>query len=118
MQGLRGTWQEMLRCCCGNNLVQSRTERSVWLYPHDQGSDEWHEMRPIKSREPAMKSFKGRGREFDLHFRYTKSPLEEKMAAHSSILAWKILWIGKHGWVQSMGFHRVVHNLVTEHEHI
>ena len=83
MQGLRGTWQEMLRCCCGNHLVQSRTERSVWLCPHDQGSDEWHEMRPIKSREPAMKSFKGHGREFDVHFRYTKSPLEEKMAAHS-----------------------------------
>ena len=30
-------------------------------------------------------------------------PLEKEMAAHFSILAWKILWIEEPGWLQSMG---------------
>ena len=29
--------------------------------------------------------------------------LEEGMATHFSILAWKILWIEEPGWLQSMG---------------
>ena len=32
-----------------------------------------------------------------------KDPLEEEMAAHSSILAWKIPWIEKPGGQQSRG---------------
>ena len=28
---------------------------------------------------------------------------EKEMSTHSSILAWKIPWTGKHGWLQSMG---------------
>ena len=31
-----------------------------------------------------------------------KDPLEEEMATHSSILAWKILWIEEPGGLQSM----------------
>ena len=89
----------------------------MWLCPHDQGSDEWHEIRPIKSRDPAMESFKGCGWEFDFHSRYKESPLEEKMATHFSILAWKTPWTGKRGSLQSMGLQRVGHNLVTEHAH-
>ena len=30
-------------------------------------------------------------------------PLEEEMATHSSILAWKILWTEEPGGLQSMG---------------
>ena len=30
-------------------------------------------------------------------------PLEEEMATHSSVLAWKILWTKEHGGIQSMG---------------
>ena len=32
------------------------------------------------------------------------------MATHSSILAWKILWIEEPGWLQSMGPQRVGHD--------
>ena len=32
-----------------------------------------------------------------------KDPLEEEMAAHSNILAWKISWTQKPGRLQSMG---------------
>ena len=37
-------------------------------------------------------------------------PLEEGMATHSSILAWKILWTEESGRLQSMGSQRVRHN--------
>ena len=32
-----------------------------------------------------------------------EDPLEEEMATHSSILAWKILWTGEPGRLQSVG---------------
>ena len=35
--------------------------------------------------------------------------LEKEMAAHSSILAWRILWTEGHGGLLSMGSHRVGH---------
>ena len=37
-------------------------------------------------------------------------PLEEEMATHSSILAWRITWIEEPGGLQSMGSHRVGHS--------
>ena len=36
-----------------------------------------------------------------------EDPLEEEMAAHSSILAWRIPWTEEPGWPQSMGLQRV-----------
>ena len=39
-----------------------------------------------------------------------ENPLEKEMAAHSSILAWKIPWTEKPGRLQSMGSQRVGHN--------
>ena len=36
------------------------------------------------------------------------------MAAHSSILAWRIPWTVEPGGLQSMGLQRVGHDLVTE----
>jgi len=36
--------------------------------------------------------------------------LEEGMATHSSILAWRIPWTEEPGGVQSLGLHRVRHN--------
>ena len=36
-------------------------------------------------------------------------PLEKKMAAHSSTLAWKIPWMEETGRLQSMGLQRVGH---------
>ena len=38
-----------------------------------------------------------------------EDPLEEKMATHSSILAWKIPWTEEPGGLQSMGLQRVGH---------
>ena len=39
-----------------------------------------------------------------------EDPLEKEMAAHSSVLAWKIPWMEEPGGLQSMGSHRVRHN--------
>ena len=39
-----------------------------------------------------------------------EDPLEEEMAAHSSILAWGILWTEEPGGLQSMWSQRVRHD--------
>ena len=39
-----------------------------------------------------------------------EDPLEKGMAAHSSILAWKIPWTEEPGGLQSMGLQRVGHD--------
>ena len=43
--------------------------------------------------------------------------LEKEIAAHSSILAWRIPIDREPGELQSMGLQRVRHNLTTEHTH-
>ena len=40
--------------------------------------------------------------------------LEKEMAAHSSILAWKIPWTEETGGLPSMGSQRIRHELATE----
>ena len=42
-----------------------------------------------------------------------EGPLEKEIAAHSSILAWKIPWTVKPERLQSMRLQRVRHDLVT-----
>ena len=42
-----------------------------------------------------------------------EDPLEKKMVAHSSILAWRIPWMEKPGRLQSTGSQRVGHDWVT-----
>ena len=39
-----------------------------------------------------------------------EDPLEEEMATHSSILAWRIPWTEEPGGLQSMGLQRVRHD--------
>ena len=39
-----------------------------------------------------------------------EDPLEEEMATHSTIFAWKIPWTEKPGRLQSMGSQRVRHD--------
>ena len=39
-----------------------------------------------------------------------EDPLEEGVASHSSILAWRIPWTEEPGGLQSMGFQRVRHD--------
>ena len=43
-----------------------------------------------------------------------EDPLEEEMATHSSILAWRIQWTEQPGGLQSMGSQRADYDLVTE----
>ena len=43
--------------------------------------------------------------------------IQKEMAAHSSILAWNIPWMGEHGRLQSLGLQRVGHDLATTHTH-
>ena len=42
-----------------------------------------------------------------------EDPLEKEMAIHSSILAWRIPWMGKPSRLQSTGLQRVGHDWVT-----
>ena len=44
-----------------------------------------------------------------------EDPLEEGMAAHSSILAWRIPWTKEPGGLESVGSQTVEQNWVTEH---
>jgi len=39
-----------------------------------------------------------------------EDPLEEGMATHSSILAWRVPWTEEPGGLQSMGLPRAGHN--------
>ena len=44
-----------------------------------------------------------------------EDPLEEEVATHSSILAWRIPWTEEPGGLQSIALKKVGHNLATEH---
>ena len=46
-----------------------------------------------------------------------QDPMEEGMATHSSILAWRIPGTEESGGLQSMGLQRVGHDWVTKHTH-
>ena len=45
-----------------------------------------------------------------------EDPLEEEMATHSSILAWKIPWTEETDGLQSMGSQRIGHNCATKQQ--
>ena len=42
-----------------------------------------------------------------------EAPLEKDMAAHSSVLAWRIPWTEEPDGLQSMGLQRVGHDKAT-----
>ena len=46
----------------------------------------------------------------------SEDSLENKMATHSSILTWKIIWTEEPGGLWSMGLQRVIYDLVTEQQ--
>ena len=46
----------------------------------------------------------------DLTFTFHFHALEKEMATHFSVLAWRIPWTEKPGWLQSMGLLRVRHD--------
>ena len=47
-----------------------------------------------------------------------EDPLEEGMATHSNILAWRIPWTEEPGGLQSMGFQRLGHDWACTHARI
>ena len=49
-------------------------------------------------------------RDVGSYFWVGKIPLEEGMATHSGILAWRIPWAEESGGLQSMGLQRVRHD--------
>ena len=53
---------------------------------------------------------KSRTRLSDFTFTFHFHALEKEMAAHSSVLAWRIPGTGEPGGLPSMGSHRVGHN--------
>ena len=59
-------------------------------------------------KEPACSA--GDVRDFLVRFLGGEDPLEEEMAAHSSIPAWRIPWTEGPAWVQSTGSQRVGHD--------
>ena len=46
----------------------------------------------------------------DFTFTFHFHALEKKMATHSSVLAWRILWTEEPGGLLSMGSHRAEHD--------
>ena len=63
---------------------------------------------------PAMREMQ----ETQVHFLGQEDPLEEEMAIHSSILAWKIPWTEEPGGLQSMGSQRAGRDLVTKQQQL
>ena len=51
--------------------------------------------------------------ETQVHSLGQEDPLEKRIATHSSVLAWRILWTEEPGELQSMGSQRVRHDRVT-----
>ena len=52
--------------------------------------------------------------ETQVRFLGRADPLEEEMAIHSSILAWRIPWAEEPGGLESMGSQKVGHDRGTE----
>ena len=46
----------------------------------------------------------------DFTFTFHFHALEKEMATHSSVLAWRIPWMGEHGGLPSMGLRRIGHD--------
>ena len=61
-----------------------------------------------RGKEPACQCRRQKRHRFDPWVR--KIPLEEDMATHSSILAWRIPWTEEPGWLLSIRSQRVRHN--------
>ena len=59
------------------------------------------------SKEPVCQC---RGHETQDQFLHWEDPLEEGMAAHSSIFAWRIPWTEEPGGLQSVGSQRAGHD--------
>jgi len=71
-------------------------EGTDWGFPHDS----------VVKNLPAMQELQ----EIFVRFLGGEYPLEEGMAIHSSILAWRIPWTEEPGGLQSIGLQKVKNN--------
>ena len=76
-----------LQCSC----LENPTDGGAW----------WAAVRGVAKSQTRLSDFPFT---FDFH------PLEKEMAAHSSVLAWRIPGTGEPGGLPSMGSHRVGHD--------
>ena len=77
------------------------------MYNHVAGASQW-----LMGKESTCQYRCGKSHRFGPWVR--KITLEKGMAAHSSILAWKIAWTEEPGSVQSVGSQRFRQDLATE----
>ena len=100
-----GVWQPIWSTSSQSPAWLSRTRKhQIHMRPPD-FFIQWVE------NSPAMQ----KTQETQVRFLGWEDPLEEGMATHSSILAWKIPWTETPGRLQSMGSQRVRHDWATEH---
>ena len=78
----------------------TRLQYSCLENPMDRGAW-WEAVRGVAQSRTRLSDFT-----FAFHFH----ALEEEMATHSSVLAWRILGTGEPSGLPSMGLHRVRHN--------
>ena len=90
-------------------LQQSRSHRHFLFKSSDKCSLYRYILKTKGKRKSLVFPF------YILHFCLScwEGPLEEEMASHSNILAWKIPWTDELGGPQSMGSQRVGHNWAT-----
>ena len=77
----------------------------IWIKPHHSHGEGFPSSSVIKNP-----STKQEAQDIQVQSLVWKDPLEEGMANHSSIPAWRIPWIEEPGRLQSMGLQRVRHD--------
>ena len=100
-----------------DSLTQSR-------WPTDRGKSHASQS-PIFSSEQGGIGTDGSGKRKDLPAKQEmqvrslsqEDPLEEEIATHSSMLAWRIPWTEEPDGLQSLGLQRVGHDLATKEQH-
>ena len=108
--------------CLGNPMDRSLEDYSPWGHKrvrHDWGTEQQQE-RSISSlpgfpvcasgKEPACQYRRSKRCRFAKRCLGWEDPLEEDVATHSRILAWRIPWTWEPGRLQSMGPQRVRHD--------
>ena len=90
-----------------DNFLPLHLHLTIWILLNDL----YFEKAPVPSWASQVAQPANTGGAGDLGW---EDPLEEEMAAHSSILAWEIPQTEESHGLQSMGSQRVRHDFVTE----
>ena len=86
----------------GSDVQQSDSVIHIYVYIYMSMGGNSHVTQTVKRLSAVQETpVQSLGRE---------DPLEKDMAAHSSVLAWKIPWTEETGGLQSMGSQRVGHD--------